>query len=195
MSDLMNVTLFNSVILMIVGGCMVLLYNYAKVLLAEIHNKTVLKNIRERDYIREELLENTSAERISFFRTHNKDGRPSHDKDYKTTCVRGARYQERMYKDVVVDTQYTEMLLHILNHQDHYYDFITAEEPPCMLKEYYETEGVGRSLIYYIKSTKSGISYVSFAKTDPSAFTKEDRDKFKIAVERVAKLTNLYYSF
>lgn len=191
----MTVDLITGSLLIMVGWIMVVLYNYAKVLLAEVHNKTVLKNIRERDFIREELLSNTSATRISFFRTHNKNGIPSHYKDYKTTCVRGGRYQERMYRDVLVDTHYTNMLLYIMENPKHYYDFVTALEPDCMLKEYYEVEGIGRSLIFYIKSTNSGVSYVSFAKEDPEPFSREDIAKFKIAVDQVRRLKNIYHNF
>lgn len=171
------------------------LYKLISKIIYEVNNKRVLKNIIDRDRVRQEVLDHTSADSVAFFKTHNKEGRPSHLKDYKTTCVRGTKEEENRYRDLVVDENYVSILLTLMDSNKLYYSFRTEDERPCLLKTIFETEGIHRSAIYYIESVNSGIFYVIFSKYSDTEFSDGDLFKFKEAVNKIRSLRNIYYRF
>lgn len=184
-------------VLALLAGALSLFIGYRLLIefLSEVHNKIVLENISKRDRIRREVLSHTSADSVTFFKTHNKDGKASHSKDYKTTCVRGSREEEVKYREIVVDEDYVDILLSIMDKNKVYYSFRTEDEKSCLLKDIFKNEGIKSAAIFYIKSTYSGIFYVIFSKKDDSQFSDGDIFKFREAVDKVKKLKNVYHKF
>lgn len=158
----------------------------------EINNKKVLVRMSKRDAIRNSVLNHTSADSVTFFKTHSLFGKPSHSRDYVTTCVRGTIEEENKYRALVVDENYLNILLSIINPDNTYYSFRTSDELPCLLKTVFEEEGISRAIIYYIESTHYGISYVLFSKKDDTEFSEGDLFKFKEAIRKLKSLRNSF---
>lgn len=172
-----------------------ILYRILTEFLYEIHNKIVLKNISKRDKMRLEILYNTSSDFVTFYKTHNREGKASHCKDYKTTCVRGSRSEENSYRDVVMDEHYIDILLSTMDKKNSCYFFETDFEKSCVLKDNFIEYGIKNAAIFYIKSNNSGVFYVIFAKKDSKPFSIEDISKFKEVVKKLRKLKNIYHKF
>lgn len=61
-----------------------------------------------------------------------------------------------------VDESYVKMLGYMVSNVEKRTNVVTAQMPPCMLRDIYERSGVKMSFVYLIKETESRLYYASF---------------------------------
>ena len=129
----------------------------------------------------EEIVNETSADRVIQFVGHNSGGIPRVEAAFYCTAIRW-RVKDRPelkaginlsdYFKVPVDRNYIRMLLEC--ERAGHYRFKPEEEEECQLKSYYRLEGVTDSLIVFLKIKKKQFHYISIATFKEGGFSEND---------------------
>lgn len=122
----------------------------------------------------ESAIEVGAAHRIIIFSAHNSGGLPKPGAPFYASAIHWAVDRQwarnagltdeklRDYNHLELDHAYVSMLAQMITTGEH--QFKTAEEPPCMLKSIYESNGVTDSLLVYLGVYDKKMVYASFAR-------------------------------
>jgi len=114
-----------------------------------------------------EIASDTAAERVLIIAGHNQGGLPRPHCDFwasviHSICIRpNALNPSKSYQNIAVDQEYVSMLLEI--EDKGFVKLVTAEMPECLLREYYEMEGVAESIICYLGIKENRFFFLSAA--------------------------------
>lgn len=157
--------------------------------------KRGVQDIQEVYNIMDEILEDTSADRVIQFVGHNSGGIPRVGAAFYCTAIRW-RLKDRPEKKAGIDlsdyfkvpvgNEYIGMLLNA--EKNGIYRFTTENEPECQLKGYYKIEGVTDSLIVFLKIKERHFHYMSIATFAEEGLTEEDIMIINLKVARIRQL-------
>ncbi len=110
------------------------------------------------------------CDRAIMFNGHNGGGLPDPSRPYYISAIYSetssayklAERPEARYKLVPVDSQYVFTLLQ--SHQYGSVRLITDDMPECVLRDYYMTEGVNESIIYFVRMAANIFVFLSVAR-------------------------------
>ena len=115
----------------------------------------------------EKAVSNEGAHRVLMLAGHNGGHVPSVLTPFFVSAIHAAantvkhRQRASLYKDIRVDSHYIKMLEVMI--RDGSYRFTTATETPCILKEFYASEGVKDALLCHLGVWNKSLIYVSFS--------------------------------
>lgn len=120
-------------------------------------------------YLKMERLSAYGAERVVVFGGHNSGGIPRVGSPFYATALHWRVDPKRSpgmadYNELQVDTSYIGMLVHIMQHGSYRFDM--EKDQNCLLRRYYEMEGVKDSVIFYLTCVDNTILYLSCASYD-----------------------------
>ena len=108
------------------------------------------------------------ANRVTLFSAHNSGGVPRFGKAFYVSKV---HYEVSdgvetplNYTNIKVDSHYVRMLESVMS--DDYYEFITENEAPCQLRDFYLAEGIVESRIYMLGIQDNQFIYMSVATSE-----------------------------
>lgn len=113
--------------------------------------------------------ENAVCDRVIMFNGHNSGGLPDPTRPYYVSAVYSAtsdKYSptdrpEARYKLIPVDHEYIFMLLRA--HQESYVRMRTSDMPECVLRDFYQVEGVTESAVFFIRVSDDTFIFMSTA--------------------------------
>ncbi|MDH3929833.1 MAG: hypothetical protein OEV22_18035 [Deltaproteobacteria bacterium] len=167
-----------------------------------------LRSIQKIYSIMHEMISETASERVVIFHGHDsgeipKAGSPyyissiywkvRHDACYHDRCIDVAELDSKThqdisdYKEVSVDSHYIDMLLDI-QEQDTVRiktDDLPAEH--CMLRSFYEMEGVADSMVIYLGYSKNNLMFMSVATFRDEGFSDDDIIRLKLKSSAIKK--------
>lgn len=122
-----------------------------------------------------------TVDRVVIFAGHNSGGLPRAGSRYYTSALhwevkKGFSKDLGEYKDIPVDYAYVKMLLESYEESKVY--FKTEDADPCLLKTYYEVEGVVESVTYYMDISENNFIYMTVA--TKKGFTEECKMKLDL---------------
>lgn len=142
----------------------------------------------------ESLLQFPDVGRVILFAAHDSGGLPRIGSPFYTSAIHWAvsfakRESLADYKMIPLDGHYIQVLLD-LKEKDHRV-IVTADLPPCLLKDYYEVEDVSSSLLVFIGIREARFLYVSISKFHGASFSREEitRSIRRVRSIRTALLT------
>lgn len=127
------------------------------------------------------------ADRVMLFGAHNSGGVPRIGSPLYASAIHKsvddvnlARVQD--YRNVSVDAAYVEML--IAMYSAGRYHFRTLDHAPCLLRDFYEIEGVTDSYLYFLGIRENQFLYLSAAKYG-GEFSMGELAKMKLQVDHI----------
>jgi hypothetical protein len=135
-------------------------------------HRDVIEGIRSLQRVYTIMLEMQAigASRVVLFAGHNSGGLPRPGAGFWSSAVHWVaqpysdttRFEH--YNNVPVDAEYVRLLLEA--HQVGYVHVVTERMPPCVLRSYYEAEGVTEAVVVNIGVTEKKLLYLTAAKYD-----------------------------
>ena len=122
------------------------------------------------------------ADRVIVFAGHNGGSMPEAGKPYYVSAINSElgydtafeNRPENRYQEVAVDRDYVNLLLDA--YDEEYVHLLTDEMPTCLLRDYYLSEGVVESFVFFLRTTGHHFIYASVANTDKVATEGEVRE-------------------
>jgi len=132
-------------------------------------------------------MRDAGADRVMLFGAHNGGGVPRIGSPLYASVIHKsidnanmARVQD--YRNVSVDAAYIEMLISM--YANGRYHFRTLDHAPCLLREFYEIEGVTDSYLYFLGIRENQFLYLSAAKYG-GEFSTGELAKMKLQVDHI----------
>lgn len=168
-----------------------------------------LRSIQKIYSIMHEQISETAAERVVIFHGHDSGDIPQagspyyissiywkvrHDPCYHDRCVDVSELDSKThqdisdYKEVPVDGHYIDMLLEIQENGSARIKTDDLPEEDCMIRSFYEMEGVSDSMIIYLGYRKNNLIFMSVATFRDEGFSDDDIVRLKLKSSQIKKI-------
>jgi hypothetical protein len=140
----------------------------------------------------EEIVSTSSTERGIIFAGHNSGGIPRPSSSFWVSSIywhaRTPQQEKQLseYQKLEVDSHYISNLLDC--ERRGMVVLSTEKMPSCLLKRYYEAEGVQHSIVFFLKIVENKFLYLSVAKYDATPYDEKEITKIDMKVGMIRSL-------